>query len=179
MRRILTTFAVLALTCPVLADDKGTMVEIDGMKSTAPAAWKKQETKSAMRTAHFKITKAEGEPEDSEVIVFFFGKGGGGDVEANIKRWKNQFIDAPAEKTKLEKFEVNKAPVTYLDIQGTYKASMAPNDPNSKVVEKKDFRALNVIFASPNGPYYIQLRGPVKTVTAQKKAFDEWLKNFK
>jgi hypothetical protein len=183
MRRFqLATFASLLLFSIAFADE-GTTIELDGLKSTAPAAWKKQppnpDPKFKSRVHQFKITKAEGDPEDAEMIVFFFGKGGGGGADANITRWKGQFKDAPADKTKQEKFEVSKVPVNYLDIQGTYLLRTVPNDPNSNVVEKKDFRAINAIFASPNGPYYIRLLGPNKTVTAQKKAFDEWLKNFK
>jgi len=176
---MLATIASLALASSVLADNKGTPVEIDGKKSNAPTVWKKQETTSSMRAFQFKIAKAEGDTEDAELIVFFFGKGGGGSIDDNIKRWKGQFKDAPADKVKQEKFEVSNVPVTYLDIQGNYQARTPPNDPNGKLVEKKDFRAINAIFGSPNGPYYIRLLGPNKTVTAQKKAFDEWLKNFK
>src|SRR5262245_9338067 len=98
MRRMLITVTFFALSLSVQADDKGTTVELDGLKSTAPTAWKKQESTSSMRVAQFKITKSEGDPEDTEMIVFFFGKGGGGDVEGNMKRWKGLFKDAPADK---------------------------------------------------------------------------------
>ena len=68
--------------------------------------------------------------------------------------------------------------VTMMDIAGTYVAKM-PGDPNDKGVEKPNFRAQNVFFASPNGPYFFNLRGPAKTVEAQKKPFEDWVKAFK
>lgn len=178
-RLLITAIASVGIVSHAMAQEKGAIVELDGLKSAAPAAWKKQETNSSMRAFQFKVPKVEGDSEDAEVIVFFFGKGQGGSVDDNIKRWKGQFKDAPADKIKQEKFEVGKVPVTYLDIQGNYQARIPPADPNGKLIEKKDFRAINAIFGSPNGPYYIRILGPNKTVTAQKKAFDEWLKNFK
>jgi len=161
------------------ADEKGKVVEIDGLKSTAPAAWKSEEPKGMNRTVQFKIPKAAGDPEDGELVVYHFGKNGGGGVDANIKRWKYQFKNATEGKTTLDKFKVGTIEVVYLDVQGTYLFKFPPNAPNAKTTEKPDFRALNVIFQSPNGPYYFKFTGPAKTVESQKKAFDEWVKNFK
>jgi hypothetical protein len=36
-----------------------------------------------------------------------------------------------------------------------------------------------VIFESSNGPFYITLTGPARTVEQHKKGFDEWIKGFK
>lgn len=175
-RRIIASllFAVFAGTA--LADD--VIVELDGMKSKAPAAWKQQKTTTAMRKYSFKIDKAAGEPEDAEVVVFFFGKSQGGGVDENLKRWKGMFKDPAGDKAKSDKFKVGNVQVTTLDISGTF-LFKPPADPNAKAVEKPDFRALHAIFASPNGPFFINLRGPAKTVEGQKKAFDEWVKAFK
>jgi hypothetical protein len=69
--------------------------------------------------------------------------------------------------------------VTCLDVQGTYLSKFPPFDPNAKVVRKDNYRRLGVVFDSPNGPYFITLTGPGRTVEANKKAFDDWLKAFK
>ena len=43
-----------------------------------------------------------------------------------------------------------------------------------------DFRQLYVLFEAADGKqYYLTLLGPQKTVEKHKKAFEEWLKNFK
>lgn len=175
-RRILGSILFFALAGVAWGED--VIVELDGMKSKAPAAWKPQKTSSGMRKYSFKIEKAAGEPEDTEVVVFFFGKGGGGGVEENLKRWKGMFKDPAGDKAKTDKFKVGEVQVTTLDISGTY-LFKPPADPNAKAVEKPDFRALHAIYASPNGPFFINLRGPAKTVEAQKKAFEGWLKAFK
>jgi hypothetical protein len=177
MQRVLAAlFALGFMSVATAADDN--VVEIDGLKSKAPAAWKREEVKTTMRKAQFRIAKAEGDPEDAELVITYFGKGGGGDKKANIQRWKGQFKDAPAEKTKLDEFKVGNVEVTYLDVQGTF-VSRSMSDPNAKSTDKPNFRAINVMFQSPNGPYFIKLIGPAKTIEGQKAAFDDWLKAFK
>lgn len=167
--------SLLIAATAAYADDA--VVELDSLKSKVPAAWKPQKA-AGMRKHHFKIAKAAGEAEDAEVVVFFFGKGQGGSADENIKRWKGQFKEPAAAKAKVEKFKVGEVPVTILDISGTM-ISRPPGDPTAPGVEKPDFRAINVVFASPNGPYFFNLRGPAKTVDDQKKAFEDWIKAFK
>ena len=120
--------------------------------------------------------------QDAELAIFFFGPGGGGSDADNIKRWKGQFqppegksIDDVA---KLDKFKVGKVEIVYLDIEGTY-LFKPPFDPNAKAKAFPDYRRFGVIFASDNGPYFITLTGPAKTIAQHKKGFDEWLKGFK
>jgi len=54
-----------------------------------------------------------------------------------------------------------------------------PFAPNAREVKKPPFRRFGVIFESPNGPYFITVTGPARTMEMHKKGFDEWLKNFK
>ena len=126
----------------------------------------------------------DGDKEDAELVIFFFGKGSGGSNEDNIKRWKGQFI-APEGKsidevTKVENFKLGKAAdVAYVDIQGTFKSKFPPFDPNAKEIRKENFRRLGVIFDCDGGPYFITLTGPAKTVEKSKAGFDGWIKAFK
>lgn len=178
MRRFTIAALMLALTTLSARAADG-VVDLAGLKSKAPAAWKDQKPENNMQKYRFKIDKAAGDPEDSEMIVYFFGKGQGGSVEENLKRWKGQFKDPAAEKSKTDKFKVGDAQITYLDIAGTLVLRVPQFDPNGKIVEKPDFRGLHVVFATNSGNYFIRFRGPAKTIAAQKPAFDEWLKNFK
>jgi hypothetical protein len=162
--------------------DEG-VVELDGLKSKAPADWKSEPTTNRMRAYQFKLPKAKDDKADAEMIIFYFGPGGGGSAEDNIKRWKGM-IEPPTGKkiddvAKVDKSKVGDVAVTYLDVEGTYLAKERPFDPNSKVEKKADYRMLGIVFESPKGPYFIRVTGPAKTVAEQKKAIDEWLKNFK
>ena len=162
----------------------GEAVELGTLKSKAPAGWKKQEPSNKLRMAQFVVPKVAGDDEDAELVVFFFGKGGGGSNDDNIKRWKGQFL-APEGKTiddatKIEKFKVGKvADIVYVDMQGTYKFKNPPFDPNAKEVRKPNFRRIGVIFDSDDGPFFITLTGPAKTMAKNKDAFDDWIKAFK
>ncbi|MFL5243840.1 MAG: hypothetical protein ACJ8FY_17195 [Gemmataceae bacterium] len=179
-----------ALLLPALllqaADDKkkdGTAVELDGLKSKAPADWKTEPTTNQMRAYQFKLPNAKDEKANAELIIFYFGPGGGGSAEENVKRWKGMMAPPQGKKiddvAKVDKFKVGDVAVTYLDVEGTYLAKERPFDPNSKVEKKPDYRMLGVVFESPKGPYFMRVTGPAKTVAEQKKAFDGWLKNFK
>lgn len=165
------------------AADAGTMVNLDGLKSTAPAGWKMEEPTAQQknfRKYQFRIAKADGDKEDAEVVVFFFGPGGGGGKEANLQRWKGQFKAPAGEQAKLDEFKAGDVAVTQLDVKGIYLFKVGgPFNPNAKTEEKPDYRMLGVIFESKNGPYFMRLLGPEKTVTGHKNEFDDWLKSFK
>src|SRR5262245_5973183 len=100
----LAAVAVLGLAAALSgrADDKGTPVELDGLKSTAPANWKKEEPRNPpgmqSRVYQFKIPKAGDDKDDAELIVFYFGPAGGGSAEDNIKRWKGFFTPPDGKK---------------------------------------------------------------------------------
>jgi hypothetical protein len=157
-------------------DDKGTVVEIDGLSSRTPADWKEEKPKNNLRIKQFRLPKADGDKDDADLGISHVPAGGA--LEDNIKRWKAMFA-APEGKTiddvfKHDKMTVGDVPVQYIDIRGTYKGASF-----EKIEPKPDHRMLMIVFESKGGPYYFRLVGPAKTVEAHKKGFDEWLKNFK
>ena len=156
-----------------------TDVELDGLKSKAPESWKSAPASNKFRVYQFTLPPAPGEPskEDAELVIFFFGPGGGGGVAENLKRWQSMF-EGDAE-PKVEKQKLDKAELTYLDVKGTFLSKFPPFDPNAKVTRKPNYRRLGVVFASQNGPYFITLTGPAKTMAKNKEAFDGWIKAFK
>jgi hypothetical protein len=81
--------------------------------------------------------------------------------------------------SKIDKFKVGKANVTYLDVRGMFNFKSPPNDPNAKTQKKADFRRFSVIFDFGADQYFLTLTGPARTLEQHKKSFDEWLKNFK
>jgi hypothetical protein len=161
--------------------DKGNVVSLDGLSSRTPADWKEVATTSQMRYKQFAVPRVGDDKADAELIIFYFGPGGGGTAADNIQRWKGMFqppqgksIDDAA---RVEEFKVGNVKVTYLDIQGTYLFKAKPID--TKAEPRANHRMLAIIFESPKGPYFIRLVGPEKTVAHHKKGFDEWLRNFK
>src|SRR5260370_11904605 len=71
--------------------EKGTRVTIDGLQSKAPADWLEEKPTNEMRFKQFRVPAAKDDMEPAELIIFFFGTGGGGSVQENLKRWKGMF----------------------------------------------------------------------------------------
>jgi hypothetical protein len=184
MNRVLWVMCAGALAClgagGARAEDKdakGDVVELDGLKATVPADWKKEKPKSSFRYAQFRVPRAEGDEEDAELVIF---KGLGGTVKANVDRWKGQFIP-PEGKTindvsTLQKMKVGGFPATYLDIHGTYLDSVPGS---TKVTKRPGYRLLALQVDGDKNPYHIKLIGPAKTIAKHKKDFDKWLEAFK
>lgn len=156
-------------------------VELGGMKSKVPAGWKEEQATSSMRLTQFKLPKAEGDTDDAELIIFFF-KGGSGKPEDNLKRQLAKFTPLKGKdkvEAKVDKIKVGKYEAPYQDISGNYLLKKRPFDPSDKGVEKENYRQLYVVLLTDSGDFYPTLIGPAKTVEKHKKAFEEFLKNFK
>jgi hypothetical protein len=191
MQRILgfAVLAFLAAACGLsasesnAADDdksKGTVVDIDDLKSTTPGDWKAERPANQMRFMQFRLPKKGDDKEDAELIIF---KGLGGGAKANVERWKKQFQPPKDKKiddvAKVEEIKIGNRAAVYFDVHGTYLYNPQPINPRSKSEERPNYRMVAIYFDGPKDLYQIKLTGPAKTVEAYKKGFDDWLKNFK
>jgi hypothetical protein len=174
----LTGLAILAVAAR--AEDKGIITEIDGLKSTTPASWKAKEA-TQFRAYYFVLPKEKGDQYDGELIVFFFGKGSGGSVESNITRWKGMITPPEGKKiddvSKIEEIKIGTAKATVLDVSGTYLQKASPKDATGE--KRENYRLIAAVLETPNGPHFIRATGPAKTMEANKKGIEEWLKGMK
>jgi hypothetical protein len=147
----------------------------------APDGWKERPPASSMRVAEFVIPHASGDAEDAEVVIYYFGSGGGGSPEANIQRWIGQIRQPDgspsAAVAKHQKLTVNGLSVEAVDIAGTYVAEMRPGA--SEHYNKPGFRLEAAVVETPRGPYYIKLTGPQKTVASAQDDYDTFLASLK
>jgi len=145
-----------------------------------PAEWLQENVSSPMRLAQFTLPRAEGDTEDAELVVFYFG-GSGGAVEANLQRWTNQMVQPDGSQSTdvatTTSFTVNEEaegfPVTLLDIPGTYAAAVRPG--SGMRYNKPNFRLRAAVIETPQGPYFFKLTGPNRTVLAWNEQFSEFL----
>lgn len=146
----------------------------------APDTWKPRPPASTMRVAEFVLPKADGDAEDGDVVIYYFG-GQGGDVEANINRWLGQMqqSDGRASKNVATRTttSVNGLQVTTLDVSGTYVAEVRPG--SAEHFNKPGFRMRAVLVPTPRGPYFIKMLGPDKTVRRWAPSFDVFLGTLK
>jgi hypothetical protein len=109
---------------------------------------------------------------DAECVVYFFGPGQGGTIQANIDRWKGQFKPSDGKVTKLT---VHGLPVTRIDISGEYSGM---GGPMAQGPAKAGYRLLGAIVEGSAGNLFIKFTGPVKTVAANQQKFDAFLGSF-
>jgi hypothetical protein len=132
-----------------------------------------------MRLAQFRLPRAAGDAANPEVIVFYFGPGGGGTVEANIDRWKGMF-ETPTGGRVTTKTRTGLR-ITTTDLGGTYKERATPMSPT--FTPRPSYRMLAAVVettrAGGQGPYWIRLVGPAKSVAAQKAAWDAFLASLR
>lgn len=147
-----------------------------GLAFSTPPSWTTRPPASTMRVAEFVIPKVEGDAEDAEAIVYFFG-GSGGSVDANIDRWVRQMQQpdgsASAAKARRAARTINGLTVTTIDVEGTYVAEVRPGAAERH--NKPGFRLRAAVIQSPRGPYYIKMTGPAKTMARAESAYEQLL----
>jgi hypothetical protein len=173
MKHLIALFVLsLALAGFARAEQAG------GLTWTAPAEWKSQGERP-MRAATYSIPAAKGDAEPAELAVFFFGASSGGGVDANVKRWIEQFQKADgtsaAKDANVKKDKIAGLPATTLDVKGTYMGGsmMGPSTP------KPGYRLLGAIVEGPGGNVFFKLTGPEKTVSSAEKPFRKLLDGLK
>jgi hypothetical protein len=146
-----------------------------GLGFTVPDGWRQSAGSSSMRVAEFALPRAAGDAEDGQLIVYYFG-GSGGSVDANIARWVAQMQQPdgkPVTDSKRTTRTVHGLTVTLVDVAGTYVAETAPGA--SEHHNKPHFRLRAGVVSTPNGPYFIKLTGPEKTVTKWDQAYEQFV----
>lgn len=145
-----------------------------------PQGWQKQPVTSSMRVAEFTLPRADGDSEDAVLVLYYFG-GSGGSVDANLQRWVGQMQQPDGKPSsgvaKKETRTVNGLALTLLDVTGTYVAEMAPGATERH--NKPNFRLRAGVVETANGPYFIKLTGPAKTIAKWDRAFGQFVASLK
>jgi hypothetical protein len=149
---------------------------IAGLQWTAPPGWKNEGT-APMRAATYRIPPAPGDKDPAECVVYFFGQGQGGPVDANIERWKDQFHTANGKiaDAKVAKHTIHGLPVTTIDTSGAYSGMGGPLASGPPV---PGYRLLGAIIENPGGNIFLKFTGPTKTVAQNQSRFEQFLQSF-
>ncbi|MFL6199385.1 MAG: hypothetical protein ACJ76J_09425 [Thermoanaerobaculia bacterium] len=143
------------------------------VKFDIPANWQQQPPANQMRIAQATIPGAGGA---GDFVVFYFGPGGGGGVEANIQRWVDQMEPAPGSNPQPEAFDVNGYHVTWIDVSGTLKPSNMGTGP---ATEQPSSRLYGAVVEGPGGPWFFKVTGPEATLAAERDNFLAMLRSVK
>ena len=155
----------------LLADTAG------GLRWTPPAGWKSEGT-APMRAATYKLPPAAGDRDGAECVVYYFGVGQGGSVQANMERWTAQFTatDGKPAPARIAKRTVHGLAVTTIDVTGAYSGMGGPMA-SAKAV-KEGYRLLGAIIENPAGNVFLKFVGPARTVAHDQPQFEQLLESF-
>jgi proline iminopeptidase len=145
--------------------------------ATVPAGWVTVTATSSMRLAQYTIP-VRSDSVTAEAVVYFFGKGQGGNVEANLARWKGQFSnpDGSAVHEKVERDSSGAFPIAIAEYRGTYARGIGAGDAANA---KSGQSLVAVIAETPRGTLFFQLFGPTDAVTRQRAALAGFVRSMK
>ena len=84
--------------------------------------------------------------------------------------------DGKPANTKVAKRTVHDLPVTTIDVTGEYSGAGGPTATVKTV--KAGYRLLGAIVESPGGNVFLKFTGPVKTIAANERNFQQLLESF-
>ena len=150
------------------------------LKFDVPAGWVSKPPASSMRVAEFTLPKTTGDAEDATLGIFFFG-GQGGNVEANLERWISQMTQPDGRPSKqvakTTKFTSRGLAITLVDLPGTYVAEVTHG--STERFDRPGFRLRAAVIETKEGPYFVKLTGPEKTVARWDESFMTFLKSLR
>lgn len=174
MRIIALAAVAVAVTSAFAADT--TRKEDARLRYAVPVSWARVPAPSDMRAAQYRIPKLEGDTEDGELVLFFFGPGQGGTADANLQRWYGQFTrpdgKSPKDAAVVTIRTVNGLKVTSVDLSGTYRP--APMG-GAGGATKENWRMLAAVIEGEGGPWFFRATGPEATIADAKPEFDALL----
>jgi hypothetical protein len=151
---------------------------VAGLKWTAPSGWKKDEASRPMRAATYTFPAKDANSASAECVVYFFGSGQGGSVEANLERWKGQLTgpDGKPADAKIAKRTIHGLPVTTIDSTGDYTGMGGPMAQSKTTLH--NYRLLGAIIEGPDGNVFLKFTGPAEIIAARQSEFEQLLNSF-
>ena len=161
-------FVALSLTSAVVGAE-GQRVQFLGHHSEVPADWVPQEVTSSMRLLQFEVP-GQGESGAGQFVLYYFGPGQGGSVEANVERWRSQFSrpDGSEVEAVITRLEGASLPATLVELEGSYARSVGMGQVGDVLPDRM---LLAGVVETPQGNLYPQLHGPAELIRGQRDAF--------
>lgn len=151
-----------------LAWAAGQTLTFQGFESEVPADWARHAPSSAMRLLQLDVPAAEG-GEGGQLVVYYFGPGQGGSLEANLERWKSQFThpDGSAVEPVVTTLRGD-LPATLVELRGDYARGVGMGPSGNALPDRM---LLAAVVETPEGNLYPQLHGPAALVAAKRQDF--------
>ncbi len=180
MKHLLTLTALLTLTGAVIAADdarpateskpaaaaKSAALDAGALTFKAAAPWVAKKEPRRMSAGGFTIPGKDDAAGVEADFYHFGGPGGGGDVEANIKRWQGQFQpgdDGNLPEGKREELTLGGKKVLFVTFKGTF---LSGSVMDAKRTPLPGYTMTGIIIPSDDGSTFIKINGPDAAMTA-------------
>ena len=168
--------------CSDTAEGAVGRVEAGKLSFTVPDGWTREQPTSPMRKAQFRVPAVNEDGDAASLILYYFGPGQGGSVEANLKRWEQQF-EIPqgttlAEVKKVEQKTIAGLNVTTLEMAGTYITPRTPINPHDRYNEPNS-RLFAAVVETPDGNFFFKVVGPDSTMNQWRTDFLRMIDSLK
>ena len=162
--------ATLFLLATGLALAAGQTVQFLDLTSEVPGDWVASKPSSDMRLLQFTVpATGDAKGGDAEMVVYYFGQGQGGSLDANVKRWASQFSTPGGDPVEPVITPLSgKMPATLVELKGNYARGVGMGPTGDAVPDRM---LLAAVVETPSGNLYPQMHGPADLVAAQKGAF--------
>jgi hypothetical protein len=152
-------------------DDSGGEVRLESLTLTAPKGWPRKKPQSTIIQAEYVLPKADGDERDGRLTLSVAG----GSLEANIERWKDQFV-GKLEKSHQEKIDVNGISVTLIDFSGEYDDKPGPF---AAGVKRAGYRMIGAIIPVGDQLHFVKAVGPSKTMETHAEKIKAFVRSTK
>lgn len=172
--RTLCVALLVAIGVPALTGAQDQVLTALDYRTTVPPGWQARSPSSSMRLAEYVIAGEAGA--GAEVVLYFFGVGQGGSVDANIARWRQQFSnpDGGAVSESITRDERSAFPMTVAEWSGTYARGIG-----AEGAARPGQTLVAAIVETPKGTLFFQLFGPSAAVAGAKGSYLEMARGLK
>ena len=147
---------------------EGRVMSFSNVKMTIPDNWVQETTTSEMRKVQFFLKQDD----MIGIAGFYFGNQTGQD-DANIDRWKNEFVKID----KSERLSLVNGKAIMVSIKGNYKKKPFPMATEFK--EAPNHMMLACIVNTKDGPFYFKMVGEASILSDEVTKFKEFLNSYK
>jgi hypothetical protein len=150
--------------------DDPKLAKFMGLVAPKPATWIEHPPSGMGRIANYTVPGRDGS-EAAHVVVYYFGRRLGGDIESNIERWQYQFKPGPdgaPQEPIVESFEVGGMPVTLVELAGEWMKM-------GQSWYTKDQLFIAAIVGTTEGNVFIRFAGQTATVENNRQAFRQMI----
>jgi hypothetical protein len=177
LRSVAPFVCLAAVGAPAAVHAQGMQLALIGFQTVAPPNWVPQHPSSSSRLAQF-VAPGPDSTSDADVVVYFFGAGQGGDVDANLARWRDQFTTpagGPAYES-VVRDSTGAFPITIAEYRGTYRRGIGMGSPDSV---RTGEALVAAIAETPHGTLFLQLFGPEAGVARERDRFVGFVKGLR